>query len=160
MRDKSTMANGFKAAATVEERTQIQLPKQSLTESGNLIRKKDRAGSKYLLNNTILEYLAKEQRKDLVQNNFRMEIPIADNIEKEDFMDVDVTIGLMEHAIKEISQKGSDKGLEVGVLQKELIFTLEAIRETTNVDMAGIFLEVGAFMKESSIKTRGMEKEG
>ena len=45
----------------------------------------------------------------LALNNFQMEISIGDNTKKENLMDVDVTVGLMGHAIKGIFKKGFDK---------------------------------------------------
>ncbi len=75
-------------------------------ENGNSIRKMDKAGLKYRLNSIILEYLAKEQRKDLELNNFWMGIPTVGNIEEENFMGVDAIVGLMGHAMKENFSKG------------------------------------------------------
>ena len=47
-------------------------------------------------------------------------------------MGVDITVGQTEHAIKEISKKGFDKDQAAGIHHKELIFTLEAIKEIIN----------------------------
>lgn len=75
-------------------------------------------------------------------------------------MGVDITVGQTEHAIKEISKKGFDKDQAAGIRHKELIFTLEAIKEIIKVDTADIFLEVDVSMKVSSTMTQEMEREG
>lgn len=153
------MDSGFKEAVTVEEPIWILSQKQFIMDNGNSTRKKGKVGLKSHLNNTILEYLAKERRMDLVLSNFQMETNIVDNIKKGNFMDEDVIAGRMVLVIKEISLKGLDKDQEAGIHHKKLIFTLEAIKEIIKVDTVDIFLEADAFMKDSLIMTQEMGRE-
>jgi aminopeptidase C len=87
---------------------------------------------------------------DMEYKNLRMVIIIKVNIKRENSMEKENIVGLMDHPTKEILYKDIDMGKEIGNLQgKVVIYIREDIKTIKNVVMVAMCGQMVVFIKDT-----------
>lgn len=144
------MVNGLTDLKMAEEYTSNLVLELIIVDNGRMEKEMVMVFWSFQTINFTKEHFQNQSNMDMEYKNLRMVIIIKVNIKRENSMEKENIVGLMDHPTKEILYKDIDMGKEIGNLQgKVVIYIREDIKTIKNVVMVAMCGQMVVFIKDT-----------